>query len=78
MKKLTLLTILFAAGLTFAPTAQSAECDSNYSGACVPVDSDVDCDGGSGNGPSYVAGPVTVIGNDIYELDKDHDGTACE
>lgn len=76
--KLTLLTILFTAGLTFAPVAQSAQCDPNYSGACVPVDSDVDCEGGSGNGPSYVAGPVTVVGNDIYGLDKDGNGTGCE
>jgi resuscitation-promoting factor RpfB len=44
----------------------------------VPIDSDVDCAGGSGNGPSYVAGPVKVIGSDIYDLDRDNDGTACE
>jgi hypothetical protein len=52
-------------------------CDSNYSG-CVPVASDVDCEGGSGNGPAYVAGPVRVVGNDIYDLDRDGDGVACE
>lgn len=52
-------------------------CDPNYSG-CVPVDSDVDCAGGSGNGPSYVAGPVEVIGSDIYDLDADSDRVACE
>ena len=40
--------------------------------------SDVDCAGGSGNGPAYVAGPVTVIGSDIYDLDRDGDGIACE
>ena len=57
---------------------QTAECDSNYSGACVPVDSDVDCASGSGNGPSYVQGPVTVTGDDIYELDRDGNGTGCE
>jgi hypothetical protein len=78
VRKLTLLTILFAAALTFAPVAQSAQCDSNYSGTCVPVDSDVDCEGGSGNGPSYVAGPVTVVGNDIYGLDNNSDGIGCE
>lgn len=52
-------------------------CDPNYSG-CVPIASDVDCAGGSGNGPAYVQGPVTVIGNDIYDLDRDGDGVACE
>jgi hypothetical protein len=78
MRKLTLLTIVFAAGITFAPAAQGAQCDPNYSGACVPVDSDVDCASGSGNGPSYVAGPVTVVGDDIYGLDQDSDGTGCE
>ena len=56
---------------------QSSGCDSNYSG-CVPIASDVDCAGGSGNGPAYVQGPVTVIGKDIYDLDSDGDGVACE
>jgi hypothetical protein len=52
-------------------------CDPNYSG-CVPIASDVDCAGGSGNGPAYVSGPIQVIGRDIYGLDADHDGLACE
>lgn len=56
---------------------QPSGCDPNYTG-CVPIDSDVDCAGGSGNGPSYADGPVQVIGNDIYDLDRDNDGTACE
>lgn len=38
----------------------------------------VDCLGGSGNGPAYVAGPIQVIGVDIYDLDGDSDGIACE
>ncbi|MET7708186.1 G5 domain-containing protein [Micromonospora sp. NPDC005413] len=57
--------------------AQSSKCDSNYSG-CVPIASDVDCAGGSGNGPAYVSGPIRVIGDDIYDLDRDGDGTACD
>lgn len=56
---------------------QSSKCDPNYSG-CVPIASDVDCAGGSGNGPAYVSGPIRVIGNDIYDLDRDGDGTACD
>jgi hypothetical protein len=39
---------------------------------------DVDCAGGSGNGPVYVEGPVEVIGPDPYGLDADHDGIGCE
>ena len=57
-----------------APTG----CDPNYAGACVPIASDVDCAGGSGNGPAYVRGPVTVIGSDIYGLDSNRDGVGCE
>ncbi len=62
-----------------APKAQS-NCDPNYSGACVPnvYPSDVDCAGGSGNGPYYVRGPVYVTGTDRYGLDRDGDGVACE
>ncbi|UXM92871.1 hypothetical protein N5P29_05985 [Paenarthrobacter sp. JL.01a] len=66
-----------AAPVAPAAPAQSG-CDPNYAGACVPIDSDVDCAGGKGNGPSYVRGPVTVIGSDIYGLDNDHDGIGCE
>jgi len=53
-------------------------CDPNYTGACVPIASDVDCAGGSGNGPAYVHGPVRVVGVDIYGLDRDKDGIGCE
>jgi type IV secretory pathway VirB10-like protein len=61
-----------------APQPQvSNNCDPNYSG-CVPIASDVDCAGGSGNGPDYVVGPVQVIGSDIYGLDRDGDGIGCE
>jgi FtsZ-interacting cell division protein ZipA len=57
---------------------QDSSCNPNYSGACVPIASDVDCAGGSGNGPAYVYGPVYVIGTDIYGLDRDGDGVGCE
>lgn len=57
--------------------AQTRKCDPNYSG-CVPIASDVDCAGGSGNGPAYVSGPIRVTGSDIYGLDADNDGIACE
>ncbi len=58
------------------PVAQSPSCNPNYSG-CVPNASDVDCAGGSGNGPAYT-GRVQVIGVDVYGLDGDGDGIGCE
>jgi hypothetical protein len=45
---------------------------------CIPPGSDVDCAGGSGNGPRYVQGPVYVTGSDPYDLDRDGDGIGCE
>jgi hypothetical protein len=91
MKKMRLLSLaavpMFLAqcapgGCAPAPPAAEPQpvapsCDPNYSG-CVPIDSDVDCAGGEGNGPSYVAGPIDVIGTDIYDLDRDGNGIACE
>ena len=70
-------------GLIFAicgfPLASLAEgCDPNYGSVCVPIASDVDCAGGKGNGPEYVRGPVVVVGADIYGVDRDGDGVACE
>ncbi|SDZ14767.1 G5 domain-containing protein [Herbiconiux ginsengi] len=60
------------------PAPEGGGCDPNYTGACVPIASDVDCAGGSGNGPAYVQGPVYVVGGDPYELDRDGDGVACD
>lgn len=60
------------------PAPADNGCDSNYEGACVPVSSDVDCLGGSGDGPGYVDGPVRIVGADIYDLDRDGDGIACD
>ncbi len=64
---------------TTAP-APSAGCHSSYAGACVPTGfSDVDCAGGSGNGPGYVSTKnFQVVGRDVYRLDSDGDGIACE
>ena len=33
--------------------------------------------GGSGDGPEYTS-PVTVVGPDVYDLDRDGDGMGCE
>jgi hypothetical protein len=61
-----------------APDGGGDGCDPNYTGACVPIASDVDCAGGSGNGPAYVQGPVYIVGGDPYDLDRDGDGIACD
>ena len=45
---------------------------------CLPPGPDVDCGGGSGNGPRYVSGPVSVRGSDPYDLDRDNDGVGCD
>jgi hypothetical protein len=43
---------------------------------------DYDCEGGSGDGPDYVEGPVTVDWDvpdpDPFELDRDQNGIGCE
>jgi endonuclease YncB( thermonuclease family) len=44
---------------------------------CLTPGPDVDCAGGSGDGPRYVRGPVYVNGSDPYDLD-DGDGVGCE
>lgn len=64
-------------GTHVAPVQQS-NCDPNYADGCVPIASDVDCGGGSGNGPAYFYGTARVVGRDIYGLDRDGDGIACE
>lgn len=69
------LTIL---SFSMPAVAQTSECDPNYTGNCVPISSDVDCAGGKGNGPAYVSGPVYVVGEDVYGLDRDKDGVGCE
>jgi hypothetical protein len=58
------------------PSTTTAGCHRSHE-PCVPVASDVDCAGGSGNGPAYT-GQVQVISPDVYGLDNDGDGIGCE
>ncbi|MEY2421066.1 MAG: hypothetical protein QOI95_1133 [Acidimicrobiaceae bacterium] len=53
------------------------DCTPGYD-PCIPPGPDVDCAGGSGNGPRYVDGPVSVTGSDPYGLDNNNDGVGCE
>jgi micrococcal nuclease len=49
----------------------SGNCDTNYSGACVPLSSsDLDC--------ADIPATVRVVGRDPHRLDGDGDGWACE
>jgi hypothetical protein len=59
-----------------SPKRPASGCNANDT-PCVPDDNDVDCQGGSGHGPSHVRGPVQVIGSDAYGLDPDSDGIGC-
>jgi resuscitation-promoting factor RpfB len=59
------------------PSTQESDCASGYS-PCLPPASDYDCAGGSGDGPAYAEGPISVTGSDPYDLDSDSDGVACE
>jgi hypothetical protein len=63
--------------LTLTVEKAAASCTPGYS-PCIAPGSDVDCAGGSGNGPRYVHGPIRVTGSDPYGLDSDHDGIGCE
>ncbi|MCJ1695304.1 G5 domain-containing protein [Rathayibacter caricis] len=60
-----------------APPAPSG-CHPSYTGGCVPFASDVDCAGGSGDGPAYVQGPITVVGPDEYDLNRGDNPIACD
>jgi len=55
-------------------------CTPGYSPCIRNKLSDVDCYGGSGNGPRYTKPGVTyrVWGRDRYRLDADNDGWGCE
>jgi hypothetical protein len=71
------VTEVVAVGTHEEPDDSGGGCTPGYS-PCVPVASDVDCAGGSGNGPGYVDGPIRVTGSDPYDLDRDGDGIACD
>ena len=70
-----------AQNIQASPTNQpvNSNCEPAYPDVCIPKGSaDYDCAGGSGNGPNYIKGPITVLSPDPYDLDRDHDGIGCE
>lgn len=74
-------------GAGVAPVGASARgieatnCTPGYTPCIKNKTSDVDCYGGSGNGPRYTKPYITYKvkrGYDRYRLDADHDGWGCE
>jgi len=56
-----------------------ANCDPAYPDTCLTDGiGDYDCAGGTGNGPNYVTGPITVRYPDPFGLDSDGNGIGCE
>jgi hypothetical protein len=88
--KTTVVTDAEPTDVDDAEPAAAVICNENYA-ACVPVATDVDCapvEGGTSaaggasradaDGPSYLSEPVAVLGDDVYDLDTDHDGIGCD
>ena len=78
-----LATVAAAAvvGLLGATAAADAakRCHPSYKGACLKRNaSDYDCAGGGGDGPYFVYRVLRVVGPDVFRLDRDKDGLACE
>ena len=65
------------ANVAVAQKGDAEACTPGYD-PCIAPGPDVDCAGGSGNGPRYVEGPVRVSGSDPYDLDRDGDGVGSE
>jgi hypothetical protein len=71
-------TVIAGCGEAVSDRAVNGACHPSYEGACLDPNSyDYDCEGGMGDGPDYT-GEVDVVGDDPFDLDRDHDGTACE
>lgn len=69
----TAITTVAASGtISGTVTAADTNCDPNYAGACVPIQTeDLNCeDIGVSN--------FQVVGSDPHDLDRDDDGNACE
>ncbi|MDQ2650977.1 MAG: hypothetical protein M3Z03_15675, partial [Actinomycetota bacterium] len=69
---------------TTTVTSAPPPCNSNYSG-CLNRTGDYDCIGKTGDpdwqpgdGPNFASGPITVTGSDVFDLDLDGNGIACE
>lgn len=76
--------VLVATALVATAVGVGIACQNGCSGGgyspsyASSAGTDYDCAGGPGNGPYFVQGPFRLNGPDIYGLDADHDGIACE
>jgi hypothetical protein len=63
-----------------AAPAKAGACHPSYAGTCIPpAVVDADCFGLNENGPWFVREEnVRVVGPDVFHLDVDFDGVACE
>ncbi|MEY2565996.1 MAG: hypothetical protein QOE35_525 [Actinomycetota bacterium] len=69
-----------APAITTASPAKAGACHPSYEGTCIPpAVADADCFGLNENGPWFVHEEnVRVVGPDVFHLDVDFDGVACE
>ena len=67
-----------ATGVAVAAACQNGCASPGYTPSYAYSGTDYDCQGGGGDGPYYVRGPFRLTGPDVYGLDADHDGIACE
>jgi hypothetical protein len=72
-----IITIVVSRVVRAVTPPVSHSCTPGYT-PCLSPASDYDCAGGSGDGPEYAVGPITVTGSDPYDLDSEGDGIACE
>lgn len=73
--------LLAVTAVAVTGVAVAAACNNGCAGGGYQptyVSNDVDCYGGSGNGPRWQYGPINVGSYDPYGLDADHDGVGCE
>ena len=65
---------------TVAPAPAPGECHPAYQRTCIPPTvRDADCFGTGGDGPWIVRDEnVRIVGDDVFRLDLDFDGIACE
>ncbi len=52
-------------------------CNPNYSGCLLDDIGNYSCEGSGGSGPNFT-GKLQVLGSDVFFLDKDQNGWACD
>jgi hypothetical protein len=64
------------------PQPPRPECHPSYQpradGTCIPIAANVRCARDGVDGPVLVSGRYRIVGPDVYSLDPDGDGIACD